>query len=210
MFTGLDGCLFSASEQQQQLQGSEALRGAANFLSLTSLNSRARRENRLPFLDLDLCCFLLASHRRLRRGCCCGSSCGCGCCWVVPPAAALRAAPQSKNQRRVSVLPDGFEESPPNPNPGTEGRQAELLHLSPNGGGVHGDGKTQRPLGLQHVAGEGVGGGALTASSWPLDAPTLRGSRSESHACWAVRAKRCPVPRSAATWSAGLPTAASR
>lgn len=44
---GLDGCLFPASEQQQ-LQGSEVLRGAANFLPFTSLNSRARGENRLP------------------------------------------------------------------------------------------------------------------------------------------------------------------
>lgn len=48
VFIGLDGCLSSASEQQQQLRVSEALRGVANFLSFTSLNSRARRENRLP------------------------------------------------------------------------------------------------------------------------------------------------------------------
>lgn len=120
---------------------------------------------------------------------------------TAPPglcsAAALRAAPQSKNhptgQRVSKSLPSSFDKRAPSTK-----RRAELLDLGPNVGGVHGRGWT---LGLQQVA---------LSDPWPLKAQSWgeESSRDQSHECGAVSARGCPVPRSAATWSADLPSAA--
>lgn len=101
-----------------------------------------------------------------------------------------------KITQRVSAFPNRCQAALTREPPGTETSRAVRLRSE-----CGRRSRTRLDAGSQQVAG---------SAPWPLRAQSWgeESGRDRSQECGAVSARGCPVPRSAATWSADLPSAA--